>query len=219
MTLNQETPEIVYIDYNKTKYLKRELGSSIHIWSFLHKSTKVGSKELLDLVERTRASNFVFQKDRDRFIRDRVNLKKILSQYTGSYPLDVIVSYRLKGKPYLKNSEIKFNLSHSKDLSVYAISKTEIGVDIEKIREIPHFEGIMKRFFTEEEADQVNNMEELGRSEVFLKIWTQKEAIGKMLGFGLEYLGKDISKYSVETFTPHIQYIGALSLAFPHTHN
>ena len=210
--MNHKAPDIVYIDYNKTKYINRELGDSVHVWSFFHKGTQDDIQELLDRVELSRASNLVFQKDRNRFVRDRVNLKKILSQYIGSCPGDVRVSYKENGKPYLKNSGIEFNVSHSRDLSVYAISKSEIGVDIEKIREIPYLEEIVRHFFTEKEADQVNSMEGLQRAEIFFKIWTQKEAIGKMLGLGLGYLGKDMSKYSVETFTPHIQYVGALSL-------
>jgi 4'-phosphopantetheinyl transferase len=211
--LNHEASNIVHIDYNKTKYINRALGDSVHVWSFFHKGTQVDNHELLDQFELSRAGSFVFKKDMNRFIRDRINLKKILSHYIGSCPEDVTVSYKENGKPYLKNSDIEFNVSHSRELSVYAISEAEIGVDIEKIREMPYFDRIIRHFFTEKEADQVNGMEGLQRAEIFFEIWTQKEAIGKMLGLGLGCLGMDISKYFVETFSPHIQYIGALSLA------
>ena len=41
-----------------------------------------------------------------------------------------------KGKPYITNYNIYFNISHSFDYVICAISKEEIGVDIEKIRDV-----------------------------------------------------------------------------------
>ena len=38
-----------------------------------------------------------------------------------------------KGKPYLKDSFVRFSLSHTDGMGVIAVSDTEIGVDIEKI--------------------------------------------------------------------------------------
>ena len=40
-----------------------------------------------------------------------------------------------KGKPYLKNSDVYFSVSHTDGLGVIAISNTAVGVDVEKIIE------------------------------------------------------------------------------------
>jgi len=37
-----------------------------------------------------------------------------------------------RGKPYFKNSEIYFNISHADDLAVVAVSDSEVGIDTEK---------------------------------------------------------------------------------------
>ena len=188
------------------------MGDAVHIWSYFHDYSELDEQELLGSDELTRANNFFFQRDRNRFIKDRINLKKILSQYVRSNPKDMDVSIKENGKPYLKNSKIEFNISHSEDLSVYAVSKNEIGVDIEKIREIPNIEGIVKYFFTEKEAGQVKFSEGKQRNRIFLKIWTQKEAVGKMLGIGLGHLDENNSKYYVEDISPHNYYVGALAI-------
>jgi len=81
------------------------------------------------------------------------------------------------GKPYVKGNPMFFNLSHTKDAFVVAISENEIGIDIEKSREIN--EKIKEKYFTEEEKKQ---------DEIL--VWTKKEALIKLFGTGL----KDISK-------------------------
>ncbi len=85
-------------------------------------------------------------------------------------------------KPYLKNEKIQFNISHSGDIVVCAISEnTEIGIDIEIIKDIniADFRSQMttfewNRIFT---SDNVKNS--------FFTYWTQKEAVLKADGRGL----------------------------------
>ena len=210
--MNQHDQKTVFIDYVNTNTIVDELGDSVHVWRYMHKYTE-SNPGLLDQVELTRANNYVFQKDRNRFITDRVNLKKILSQYMGVDPRDVRFSYNDYGKPYLLNSGIRFNLSHSGDMSVYAVSRSEIGVDIEKTRDLPYIDEIANFYFTEEEAKLVKTLKGSQKSMSFFKIWTKKEAVTKMLGLGLSLINIDLSNYSVEQFSPHSQYVGALSSA------
>ena len=83
------------------------------------------------------------------------------------------------GKPYLKNSEQFFSLSHTKGAIAAAFSADgEIGVDIEKkSRNIN--ERMFERALTEEERKTAKT------SEDFLRLWVRKEAFLKRLGIGI----------------------------------
>lgn len=87
------------------------------------------------------------------------------------------------GKPYIKGEkDIFFNLSHSGDKAIIAISDMEVGIDIQ---EITHFEkGLIKRVFTEEEIEQVSAAEG-EKDAIYTALWTAKESIMKYYGKGL----------------------------------
>ena len=65
--------------------------------------------------------------------------------------------YGEHGKPMRKDEKICFNLSHSGKYVLCAVSETEIGCDIEKIKEVKW--KIAKRFFSEKEYDLLENLE------------------------------------------------------------
>lgn len=88
-------------------------------------------------------------------------------------------SYEGKEKPYLKEvPQIHFNLSHSKNMVICAISDKEVGVDIEHVREIK--EATIQRIFSENEKEFAKKEE-----EGFVRLWTMKEACSKLRGIGL----------------------------------
>lgn len=72
--------------------------------------------------------------------------------------------YGEHGKPMRRNEEVCFNLSHSGKYVLCAVSETEIGCDIEKIKEVKW--KLAKRFFSEKEYDF---LERLGRQEKLMK--------------------------------------------------
>lgn len=87
-----------------------------------------------------------------------------------------------KGKPFLKNRKIYFNVSHTKGLVAVAVSNVSIGIDIELIRDIdPKF---CSRFCSRDEQAYVIPDGEL-RKIRFFEVWTRKEAIVKQSGEGL----------------------------------
>ena len=81
------------------------------------------------------------------------------------------------GKPFLINSikPLYFNISHSRNYSVIAISDKDIGVDIELMRDF-YNDAIVKKYFSEEEQNVVC------KNNNFLEIWTRKEAVVKLKG-------------------------------------
>lgn len=89
------------------------------------------------------------------------------------------------GKPFLKNGPF-FNISHSHRYAVLAVCENEVGIDIE-MRETPN-ERAMERCFTVEEKNYA-----AVSTENFLKVWTAKEAVLKLLGTGFSHSPKNFS--------------------------
>jgi len=90
------------------------------------------------------------------------------------------LGYEEKGKPYLKNNDLFFNISHSGDFVVLATASHIIGVDLEKIS--PYNFAVAKHCFTQNELEWLIND---GRIEAFYHVWTAKESIMKAIGQGL----------------------------------
>ncbi|MGN0808115.1 MAG: 4'-phosphopantetheinyl transferase family protein [Candidatus Coproplasma sp.] len=86
------------------------------------------------------------------------------------------------GKPYLKDGQIYFNLSHSGDIAVCALSSQEVGVDVQQVK--PVSAGVIERVCTKEEyAFVTQNPQEIDQR--FCRLWAVKESVIKCLGKGL----------------------------------
>ena len=96
----------------------------------------------------------------------------------GLPPSAVEFSRNEHGKPYAVNSPLHFNLSHSGDFVLCAVSEDEIGADIEILK--PVAPSLIRRVCTEEEQDFIGEDDHR-----FLAVWTAKEALAKYSGHGL----------------------------------
>lgn len=162
--------------------------NEVHIWSFSLKMTAdelTSAMTLLDHKEKQRAASFLDPIHREHFIVAHARLRLILSDYCKSKPADISFAFNKQKKPRIENkceNNIQFNLSHSNELGVCAITlDSAIGVDIEHIKERPT-QDIANRFFSAEEKMRVNADDGLN---VFYAIWARKEAILKATGKGL----------------------------------
>ena len=90
------------------------------------------------------------------------------------------VNYTSFQKPYF-NTGIHFNISHSGNYIVCAISTTEVGIDIEEVKDIPLSD--FTELFSPEELKLI--FEAPNNYAPFYTLWTQKEAFLKALGVGL----------------------------------
>jgi len=147
---------------------------------------------LLSDAERQRASRFLFDRDRDRFIVGRARLRQLLAARLGTRPESVELVYGAHGKPALArwfaDSDLRFNLSHCDDVTLYAFSfGREIGVDVEAVRVIRDADDIAARFFSHRENQAYRALEPRDRPLGFFQCWTRKEAFIKALGDGLSY--------------------------------
>lgn len=98
------------------------------------------------------------------------------------------------GKPYFANNRFTFNISHSHNYILCAISceeKQNLGVDVEKIKPV-QFSDFQNIWAANERRKIVN-------TETFFDYWTRKEAIVKAVGMGMYYpLNKiDVSRPQV----------------------
>lgn len=97
-------------------------------------------------------------------------------------------SYRIargeKGKPFIADREkVFFNISHSGDYVVCAVSDSEIGVDIEK-RAKARME-VAGRFFHAREVRALEAESGEEQNRLFYDYWSVKESFLKYIGTGL----------------------------------
>ena len=169
----------------------------VHIWGVsLHQSSPCLEmlSQFLSQEERTRTERFHFDRDRRRFIVSQGYLRILLGRYLDMRPKQIEFFRGARGKPDLKTSKtvhpeaakLRFNLSHSHELAVYAVTKgREIGIDIEHIRPVSDAANIVKRFFSSQEQAAFFSLSEEQQIEAFFNCWTRKEAFIKAIGEGL----------------------------------
>lgn len=91
-------------------------------------------------------------------------------------------------RPYL-NIEIDFNIAHSGSYVVLALSNTgKVGIDVEKIRpvDIQRF----RSWHNQQDLQRLGNQDQL---RFFFETWTQKEAVAKAVGRGIQVPFSEIS--------------------------
>ena len=140
--------------------------------------------------ERARAARFHFPKHRQHFVAARGSLRMILARYLDRDPAQLEFCYSPFGKPDLAPSAdadgIRFNLSHSQGLALYAITRDQdIGVDLEGERANIAWEDIARRYFAPSEVEALRLVPASSRTQAFLNCWTRKEAFVKARGEGL----------------------------------
>ena len=128
-------------------------------------------------------------------------IKYILYKYYG-YDFEKIDIQRTKnGKPYIKDSKLNFNVSHSADaiIAIVGLGYDSLGIDMEVLQNKDR-EKIIKRFFQKDEIAFINSSED--KNLEFYRIWTKKEAYIKKNALNMTYISKiNVLKEKVYTFT------------------
>ena len=91
--------------------------------------------------------------------------------------------YNESGKPYIKDSNLYFSLSHSNGIVALTISKEEIGLDIELIKDVK--DTLARKVMNDEEYCTYQNFSKENKKIYFYEVWTSKEAYIKKLGTSL----------------------------------
>jgi 4'-phosphopantetheinyl transferase len=148
--------------------------------------------KFLNSNELDRAKRFHKEIDRNRFIIYRSILKFILAAYTKLDVKNICLDYHFNKKPYLASHPgLYFNISHSEDFAVIAISHNKVGIDIEYVSEDFNFTNLLQDIFKDEEILEIQNT--ANKKRAFYTLWTRKEAFVKALGKGIDEDFKYIS--------------------------
>jgi 4'-phosphopantetheinyl transferase len=177
--------------------------SDVDIWCVKLHSLSAHVQDLAGILsseEKNRFEKFRFDRDKLRSVASRGMLRLILSAYLEQPPAQIEVISGPQGKPALfhqgKRHSIQFNVSHSHETVLYGITRIgEIGVDIEKVRDVPDFEKIIGRFFSPRERAAFDVLPPTQRKRAFFTCWSRKEAFMKARsdGFSLPLDQFDVS--------------------------
>jgi len=181
----------------------------IDVWLCELKTLSSDTSKLYGILsddERERANKLKVEDKKQQYVIARGTLRQRLGLLTNINPEDFVFEYLEHGKPVLNNdsriADITFNISHSYDLALIAISqKQSIGIDIEKINHDSDHQALVTRFFSKAEQAEFNTLSEAIKAKAFCACWTRKEAFIKAIGSGITY---GLGNFNV-TVDPDIQ--------------
>jgi 4'-phosphopantetheinyl transferase len=161
----------------------------IHVW-LIHLALPAERLAALEAVlsedERRRAAAYKFAHLRQKYIAAHGVLRELLARYAGQLPADMHFWQGAHGKPYLSNSHLQFNLSHSGELALCAVADGRaVGIDIELIRPMDDLDSVAERFFSAQERAALHELDGEVKVRAFFACWTRKEAYIKAIGLGL----------------------------------
>ena len=182
-------------------------------WGRLDEHRADRFEPLLCAGERERAASFRFARDRERFVVARGLLRTLLGECLGQEPGRIRFAYGERGKPRLAGAgELRFNLSHSRDVVAIALSEgREVGIDVEARREFPRAEGIARRFLPPAATGGIDWAgKDLSRD--FFRTWVRQEAYAKGCGAGLAAIGVRPSAWTLADLELPNAYAGAVAV-------
>jgi len=165
------------------------LKGEVHLWTAsLVPSTETIERlrSVLSPEEKKRASFYKYESKQHGYIITQAVLRVLISAYLNIEPADVILVASKKGKPFLINEpSLFFNISNSHEICVYAFSRdAEVGIDIEKIRELPDIDQLIEKNLTSREKSYfLKNPDH--KLSLFFQFWTFKESYLKAIGEGM----------------------------------
>lgn len=141
------------------------------------------ASSILSSDELARAERFRFDIHRHRFVQCRMLLRERLAEALGTDAAAITFRYGAHGKPAVDG--VHFNVSHSENLAVIALSRDEpIGIDIERIDMHHDVLPLARTAFSRAECEVIASMNRIDQAPFFYKTWARKEAYLKLLGTG-----------------------------------
>lgn len=166
-------------------------GGDVHVWRVELANVEPALVELLDAEERERAARLASPRDRATWPRARGVLRALLAAYLDAEPQALRFALGPHGKPRLAGEQLCFNLSHSGELALYAITRAgPVGVDVElaqprgsaRERDV---DAIARRAFGDDVARSLASLAPPLRERELLRLWTRHEAELKRRGTGI----------------------------------
>lgn len=129
--------------------------------------------------EKRRANRFAFKELKERYVVSHGVLNILLASYLNTSQFEI--TFGEYGKPFIKDSFLHFNLSHSNRYACITFANFEIGVDIEHMGD----DAIIESIFSKNEKDHFDKIQDNLKRQSFYQAWVRKESYLKALGIGL----------------------------------
>jgi 4'-phosphopantetheinyl transferase len=159
----------------------------VHVWRARLDGPRPGL-EGLPAPERERAATFLRDDAAGRWVASRWALRQVLSRYLDAPAAEIALELDENDKPQLadRSSGLRFNLSHSGDLALVAVtSDREVGVDVEEIESARDLLALAERALASEAVAEIRAAAPAEQPLAFYRAWTRHEARLKCLGIGL----------------------------------
>lgn len=175
---------------NVTATAVRVLASDISVYTYtLNSDAYISLNDALRYVdeeELQRANRYHLQKHRDRYLRGRGYLRRLLGWHLQLPPQRVPLRGPVGRKPMVVGNPLFFNVSHSDDLAVCAISRSRpVGIDVEHLDPTKPDPTLCRQVFTTQEQQALCSCTSEMAARRFFEFWTAKEAMMKLTGLGV----------------------------------
>ena len=99
----------------------------------------------------------------------------------------VYLSHHDNGKPYIENSAMNISITHTNRYVAVILNPTdEVGIDCESLDR--DFSAVKKKALSEDEIEEVEEIDEEQRNEQLAIYWCAKEAVYKMISqYGVDF--------------------------------
>ena len=99
----------------------------------------------------------------------------------------VYLSLHDNGKPYIENSAMNISITHTNRYVAVILNPTdEVGIDCESLDR--DFSAVKKKALSEDEIEEVEEIDEEQRNEQLAIYWCAKEAVYKMISqYGVDF--------------------------------
>lgn len=139
--------------------------------------------EFVSKEKRKRLSRFVRKDDFIRSLASDLLVRVLIVNRLNLSNKEIRFTLNDFGKPYLDGGRIEFNVSHSGEWVVAAVSQFPVGIDVEQIQPVKL--DIARRFFSEQEYSDLLAKKGEEQNHYFFDLWTLKESYVKACGQGL----------------------------------
>ena len=113
-------------------------------------------------------------------------LREILGRYTRTSARELRLVESKEGKPEIDGAGVAFNLSHSADRAVVAVTGgLAVGVDIERVAALPNVVEIADRVLDRASVQRIAALTGWEQLQCFYREWTRHEAAVKCEGSGI----------------------------------
>jgi 4'-phosphopantetheinyl transferase len=151
-------------------------------------------RDLLSKDELAKADRFIVPRPRIQYIACRSALRILVASQLGCQPTEVCFEYQRLGKPQIdivktgcrdQAKSLHFNVSHSGQWGLIALSQAPVGVDLEKLQPRINAKSLMSQVVSQTEQAQWQNLGSAQHSEQIIRLWVCKEALLKAMGLGI----------------------------------